>query len=82
MASYHAIGAVSEGRPFAIVAMAFCICGSKPLLNLTTRTLGSVRLRTIRRDHLQSSSKRFQIVKNDQVESSILSEDDPRQRAN
>ena len=28
---YHAVSAVSEGCPFAIVATAFCICGSKPL---------------------------------------------------
>ena len=39
-ALYHAVGAVSEGHPFAIVAMALCICGSKPLLNLTTSVLG------------------------------------------
>ena len=41
-ALYHTVGAMLEGHPFVIVATTFCICGSKPLLNLTTNIFGSV----------------------------------------
>ena len=43
-ASYHAVGAVSEGHLFVIVATAFWTCGSNPFLNLTTKVFGSVYL--------------------------------------
>ena len=43
-ASYHAVGAVSEGHPFAIVVTSFWIYRSRPFLNLTTKVFGSMYL--------------------------------------